>query len=120
MNKIRQIIIKLFKINLFISPEIKENQELVRINDFDTCKILAEEFGITIEREKYLMDKMREIFNKNSIREDGKKSYAIRPAELLIAISKECKHKNELAFVSYNLGFEINEIQKPFFMPMKL
>lgn len=92
---------KLFKKTIQIVPN---KCEVVIIED-DTI-ILHEKFGITTERLKQLQNKIDNYLSINN----NNKDYTTD--KLLVDISKDCRHCNELCAISFLLGLEYAPITR--------
>lgn len=106
MNKLQKFIAKLLKIPTvdiinIINPEFKLATEVIRVNDSNDDVEFITELGITKERYTTLC-KLADTQNGELV------------TDCLIKISKECKHPNELAVMSYMLGRSIEYYQNPF------
>jgi len=105
MKKFKTLLIKLFKIDIFINPEFKENQELLIINDPElNVKRLSNTFGISDERIDYIIAESNKI-HKKMYDESVKNKTELPTSKVLFEISKLCKHKNELAIMMYYTGY---------------
>lgn len=85
----------------YISPTFIHNSELLCINDDkDNNNHLHTYFGITDERCKELINIINNIEDECFI-----KTGNYHNGDILVEISKHCKHPNELALCVFTVGF---------------
>lgn len=98
----------------------KKEQNLNTMEQKNTCKVISinpesedisEHFGITNDRLDTLINTTNGIVKDMKIKYGAK---GINAAELLERISQECKHANELAIISLQIGASLERMQNPF------